>query len=212
MPVTGTLVDAVAFARATLNFGQQQVGQTAGRGFLMENPNPVPVTVRSLRIEGDASFTVTNVPGVLGPGAGVVPRVTFAPTSTGENAPAVVADVGGTLLRMAVMGDGVPPPSPAMSFAPARLQWGTIARGDTRQMCTVIHSTGLGELTVATPTVAGDPAFQLVAGNAGPLPPGGMREVCVQLTAGAAGTQHLGELRVVTGAGTAVVPLSGRSY
>lgn len=197
-------VRGLAFAPAGLDFGAQQVGQSATLNATLENQGEAAVPLAGLTLPYGGDYAQQNNCGTtLAPGKACQVQVSFTPKAAGDQVGVVQA--GSAALRLS--GTGV---QARLSVGPAALNFGAMLSGTTvRRVVNVANSgnmdlTGLQLSAPAAPFVLESTTCQTtITAYQG-------CSVTLRVTAGALGGLA-GNLRLTSAnGGTATVPLSGQ--
>jgi hypothetical protein len=210
---TGHATPKLEVAPGNLEFGQQEIGtQSPVRPVRLRNAGTAPVEIRQVTLEGSKAFRVQgNCANVkLAPGAACVLDLRFAPSvieaSSGR---LVIANSAGSARGVDLTGTGFG--RPAISLAPAQLDFGVFKRGaGVKPRRVMITSAGTAALLLRPPSIEGDGRFSLANNNCSErLAPNAQCSVDIGFDASGAGKAG-GRLSVRHNAagGPAVVALS----
>ncbi|MFN8537727.1 MAG: choice-of-anchor D domain-containing protein [Thermomicrobiales bacterium] len=149
LSATGTGVSNVlSFTPSPLNFGQIAVGSGSTLGVLITNTGNGPVAIASvtgLGGGGPFSYVGNSCAGItLAPGDSCAVNVQFAPTTIGLFSDAIRVNGPGAVLlaTSGVQGSSVTAATPAISFSPAVLNFGTVSVGATVSQTVTVTNTG----------------------------------------------------------------------
>ena len=209
---TGHATPKLEVAPGNLDFGRQEIGtQSAVRSVRLRNSGTAPVEIQQVTLEGSNAFRVQgNCANVkLAPGAACGLELRFAPSAIeASNGRVVIANSAGSARGVDLAGTGFG--QPAISVAPAKLDFGVFKRGAAvRPQRVTITSAGKAALSLRPPSISGDTRFSLVNDCPEQLAPNAQCSLDVGFDA--SGTGKAGASLVVrhnAAGGPAVVTLS----
>lgn len=191
----GLPIPDIAVTPPSHDYGMVTVGATASQSFTVENVGAADLTVTSTVINGDADFQIVAGGGafVLMPGATEVIEVELTPSVAGaRSADLEIAsdDPDTPLLVVALVGEGVPAPTPDITVTPPSHDYGIVEVGLTASQSFTVENVGSGDLSITSTTINGDADFQVVAGGgAFVLMPGATQVIEVEFTPSVVGVR-----------------------
>jgi 6-phosphogluconolactonase (cycloisomerase 2 family) len=167
---------AVTLQPSVLNFTSIPTGRTASNTITVYNTGTVPLSVTSIGITGDSSFTQTdNCPTSLGVGANCIVTVTFSPTLVGSPTASLNVVSGAPNASVTLTGTAVAP-FPIISISPTSLAFPVTNIGTSAaQILTITNATNASApLQVTGILVSGaNPADFAETNNCSVVPVGG---------------------------------------
>ena len=164
VPLTGTGTAPVAtLAPTSLDFGSRLIGSASGaQTATFSNSGSAPLTISAISVIGGSDYAVNNDcpigPATLAPGAFCTFTVTFTPTAAGNRSGLVTIthNASGSQSYLNLTGVGVAP-APAVTLAPASLNFGNSAVGtaSAAQPVTLTNS-GTAALAIGAIAASGD--------------------------------------------------------
>jgi hypothetical protein len=215
VPVPGKVAlkgsaDAPQLSASKLDFGARQRGDIGlPRVLTLTNPGTRPLTITRITVPesgATAGFSLQHDCAVLAPAESCTSYVYYRPVVAGVHSSALTIDHDG-LRRSTQVGLSGSAQDPSASLAIA--DFGDVNVGSAKDKVAVLTNTGLGNITVAVPTVAGA-GYSLTGTDCpSPLAPAESCNITARLTPSAPG-DNAGQLSVTTGAGALSANLVGR--
>jgi lysophospholipase L1-like esterase len=139
--VRSTVSLNVALTAADANFGDQTVGSSTSRPVTINNTSGSAISLTSI-YTGSARFTADRSSGTVNAGGSLTVNVTFAPNALGwyQDTLFVQNNSAVSLFRVGLSGNS---PAPALSAAPATLDFGDVVRTTTKQLQLTLNNTGI---------------------------------------------------------------------
>ncbi len=216
---SGTAAAAIDVTPTTLAFGTVRTGQSKDLSLTVRNSGAATLTVSRLTSD-KTPFTVVSPPAPFNVETGASQSVTvrFAPQSAGgQTATLTIASNAANQPTLAVplsgAGDGgtTPPPgSPSIEVTPARLDFGSVATGQTKDLTLTVRNTGNAALSVSSVTSSSS-VFPVPGPSSFSLAAGAQQTITVRFAPQSAGAQS-GTLTIASNAAnqaTVTVALSG---
>jgi hypothetical protein len=149
----------ISASSTTLSFGDVQTGSSRELALTLRNRSEYAFTERMLRL-GEGPFTVVapTAPFTVPAGGETALRVRFAPPASGQRT-ATLSIAG---VSIALSGNGV---APRFTATPARLDFGGVTAGQTKDLSLVIRNVSGAPRTIASLTITNG-SFRVVSGAA----------------------------------------------
>lgn len=193
---------------ASLQFSSEQVGSTSQfQALTVTNTGTDVLTFTGVGITaGQGEFAQSNDCGSVAVGQSCTVHVNFTPTTTGTVSGTLsFVHNGGGMASVSLSGTGV-----GQSASINDLAFGGVAVGTQQSLTTTLTNTGVGPLSVTTPTGAAVSGtdFSFVSSTcASTLPVGGACTITVKFASTTAASRS-GTLSIATGAGTKTANLT----
>ncbi|MFO0729157.1 MAG: choice-of-anchor D domain-containing protein [Myxococcota bacterium] len=149
---------------SALDFATLRPGDAKDEIVRLKNTGDVPLGVAALSLEGSGSFSLSSEktpPFTLAPDEGVVVHLHYAPTALGPDRGALVvvpADMLEARVSVPLRGSAS---SPVLSSAPAKVDFGTIARGVAQRRAFTVTNTGEVPVAITQMSLVGAPSLTL---------------------------------------------------
>jgi hypothetical protein len=196
--VSGKLAGPLQADVASVDFGDQPIGQTSGsRTVTVTNVAPTPTTVSSISLSGASAgeFVITGgtCAGATVPTDGTCTvTVAFAPVATNtRNATLMISPATGPAALVKLTGVGDAAPAAIAKVTPGVLAYGTVTAGTPSTLSTTVSNAGTAPLVVGAPTIngTGADAYSVTANTCTTVAPGADCTISVQYAPTALGAQ-----------------------
>ena len=153
-----------------LDFGQVQGGLTEMQTVTISNTGGQPLGINGVSIAGaDASaFMQTNDCTTLAQGESCTVDVTFMPTGEGARSANLVIesdDPDSPSVEVAMSGQSVLAPEPAMTVDPESVSFGSVTVGTSKDSSVTIGNEGTAALTITNVSVGGADSSEFIQSN-----------------------------------------------
>ncbi len=175
-----------------IDFGAAAPGQAVGRAVTLYNTGNAPLRISSVRLEGAAFALQGTAPASLDSGASFDVLLRFTPAGGGgvEGVLILATNDGDNpeiRLPLSGVGTGVATQAPVIAVSPARLDFGPVDPGQSRDLTIEIANRGTAPLTVSAIT-SSSPRFVPAAFTAPlTLAPATTRQLAVRFSPDSAG-------------------------
>ncbi|MFQ6092235.1 MAG: choice-of-anchor D domain-containing protein [bacterium] len=163
---TGILVPDIALSKTRHDFGTVSIGHFGDWELLIYNFGSVDLIVDDVSSDNsDFGVTFPTFPQEIPPGGHLHVVVTFTPTSEGLITGALTAtsnDPDEGTSKVTLMGTGLLVPTPDIDLPSVRLDFGSIAVGESTERRFTIYNVGTADLTVYG-VVSEHPDFEVLA-------------------------------------------------
>jgi len=202
-------LDGPTLSRASLDFGARQRGDVGVPVALtLTNPGTRPLTIAAVTVPESGTavgFSVQHDCGVLAPAASCTGYIYYRPVAAGQHATTLVISHDGWRRTAQVPLSGIARDPSASLSIPA---FGEVNVGSAKDQLAVFTNTGVGNITVGTPSASGTGYTIVDTDCPSPLSPADSCNVTTRLTASATGPLT-GVLSVPSGAGAITASLAG---
>lgn len=207
-----TSLPALGLSPAGLDFGSQTINTASTtRPVTVSSAGTAPLSIAAIVASGDFNFTGCATPLTLAPGANCTLAIKFLPTADGPRTGAIdiSSNAPGSPHAVALTGNGIFAPVPAISATPSSVNLGSIVVGTSATARVAISNAGEADLSIAGISVDG-PHFLQSHTCPSVLSPAATCNVVVTYAPTAVGA-HSAALRITSNAvpSPLAIPLSG---
>ena len=152
VPVSGVgIAPQIVLVPSSLSFGNVIVHQIQQDSFSVANSGAAPLEVTNM-FSSDSTFSVYPINFIVAPSESRIVLVTFSPTSTGNFSGQIVLthNATGTPDSVFVFGNGIPVPSPAISYSPLSLSFDSVVIQTPKRDSFFISNVGNAQLIVSS--------------------------------------------------------------
>ncbi len=214
----GGAAPAVEVTPAPIDFGELPPGQTRQTTAQIRNSGGATLAVSSLRVSQE-SFAVVSPQGAfqVAPGASQAVTLSFSPGTVGTYGASLTVSSNDALrpayvvaLTGVASGSAPPPPPPPgkLEASLARLDFGDVAVGQSKDLSIELKNTG-GTAVAVTAVGTSGAVFAITTAASFAVPTGGSHTVTLRFTPAAGGPASANLTITATGLDPVVVPLSG---